>query len=106
MELRILKKNSLFNVISHQPDIDKIYLHAKDSYEAKYQLLINKLECTGLKHFNNSNAFIEYSSDTYDIYKSIEKFSPNKKRKILIVFDDMTDDTLSNKIFNPTITKF
>ena len=36
------KPNSLFNLISHQPDIDKIYLCAKDLYEAKYQLLINK----------------------------------------------------------------
>ena len=36
------KTNSLFNLISHQPDIDKIHLYAKDSYETKYQLLINK----------------------------------------------------------------
>ena len=35
-------KNSLFNLISRQPDIDKIYLYAKDLYEAKYQFLINK----------------------------------------------------------------
>ena len=34
--------NSLFNLINHQPDIDKIYLYAKDPYEAKYQFLINK----------------------------------------------------------------
>ena len=30
------KRNSFFNLISQQPDIDKIYLHAKDPYEAKY----------------------------------------------------------------------
>ena len=42
------KMNSLFNLISHQPDIDKIYLYAKDPYEAKYQLLFNKKESTGL----------------------------------------------------------
>ena len=29
------KTNSLFDLINHQPDIDKIYLYAKDSYEAK-----------------------------------------------------------------------
>ena len=40
------KTNSLFNLISHQPGIDKIYLYAKDPYEAKYQLLINKTENT------------------------------------------------------------
>ena len=35
----------------------------KDPYEAKYQFLINKQESTGLKHFNDSKAFIEYSND-------------------------------------------
>ena len=34
--LWIWKKNSFFNLISHQPDIDKIYLYVKDPYEAKY----------------------------------------------------------------------
>ena len=57
------KTNSLFNLINQQPDIDKIYLYAKDPYEAKYQLLINKRESTGLKYLNDSRAFIEYSND-------------------------------------------
>ena len=43
------KTNSLFNLINEEPDIDKMYLYAKDSYEAKYQLLIEKIESTGLK---------------------------------------------------------
>ena len=38
------KTNALLNLINNQPDIDKIYLNAKDPYEAKYQYLINKLE--------------------------------------------------------------
>ena len=50
---------SLFILISHQPDIDKIDLYAKDPYKAKYQFLINKLESTGLNHFNDLKAFIE-----------------------------------------------
>ena len=95
--LDLEKKNSLINLISHQPDIDKIYLYAKDPYEAKYQFSINKRESTGLKHLNDSKVFIEYSSDMDDIYKSIEEYNPNKKRKILIVFDDMIADMLSNK---------
>ena len=44
------KTNSLFNLINQQPDIDKIYFYAKNSYEAKYQLLISKKENAGLKH--------------------------------------------------------
>ena len=57
------KTNALLNLINNQSDIDKIYLYAKDPYEAKYQFLINKRESTGLKHFDNPKAFIEYSND-------------------------------------------
>ena len=57
-------------------------------------MLINKRESTGLKYLNDSKAFIEYSND---IYKNIEEYNQNKKRKILIVFDDMIADMLSNK---------
>ena len=53
----------LLNLINHQPDIDEMYLYAKDLYEAKYQFLINKRENVGLKHWNDSKAFIEYSND-------------------------------------------
>ena len=63
------KTNSLFNLINQQPCIDKIYLCAKDPFEAKYQLLINKWENTGLKHFNDSEAFIEHWNDMDDTYK-------------------------------------
>ena len=72
------KTNSLFNLISHQPDADKIYLYAKNPYEAKYQFLINKRESTGLKHLNDSKAFIEYSNDMDNIYKNVKKDNPNK----------------------------
>ena len=39
--------NALLNLINNQPNIDKIYLYAKDPYEAKYQYLINKREKVG-----------------------------------------------------------
>ena len=65
------KINELLNLINNQPDIDKIYLYAKDLYEAKYQFLINKRESIGLKHFNNPKAFI-YSNDMQDVYKNNE----------------------------------
>ena len=47
------KTNALLNLINNQPDIDKIYLYAKDPYEAKYQYLINKREKVGLDHFDD-----------------------------------------------------
>ena len=49
------KTNLLLNLINNQPDIDEMYLYAKDPYEAKYQFLINKRESTGLKHLNDPN---------------------------------------------------
>ena len=64
------KTNALLNLINYQPDIDKIYLYAKDLYEKKYQLLINKREEVGLKHYDNPKVFIEYSNDTHDVYKN------------------------------------
>ena len=54
------KINLLLNLINHEPDIDKIYVYAKDPYKTKYQLLINKIESMGLKYLNYPKAFIEY----------------------------------------------
>ena len=61
---------SLLNLINNQPDIDKIYLYAKDPYETKYQYLINKREKVGLDHINDPKDFIEYSNDMQDVYKN------------------------------------
>ena len=47
------KTNLLLNLIENQPDIDKIYLYAKDPYEAKYQFLINKREGVSINHFED-----------------------------------------------------
>ena len=66
------KTNALLNLINNQPDIDKIYLYAKDPYGKNYQYLIIKREKVGLNHFNDPKAFIEYSNDMQDVYKNIE----------------------------------
>ena len=104
MKILDLKKNPWLNLINHEPDIDKIYLYAKDPYEAKYKLLINKIKSTGLKYLNNSKVFIEYANDMDDIYENIEEYNPNGKRKILFALDDMIADMLSNKKLNATVT--
>ena len=54
---------------------------------------------------NDFKAFIEYSNDMDDIYKNIEEYNPNKKRNILIVFDDMIADMPSNEKLNPIATE-
>ena len=65
------KTNVLLNLTENQPGIHKIYLCAKDPYEAKYQYLINKREVVGIDHFNDPKAFIEYSYDMRNVYKII-----------------------------------
>ena len=80
-------------------------MYGKDPYEAKLQFLIKKREITGLKHFNDSKAFISYSNYMDGIYKNITEFNPNKKRKVLIVFDDLIADLLTNKNCNPIVTE-
>ena len=90
------KTNALLNLINNQPDIDKIYLYAKDPYEAKYQYLINKHEKVGLDHFKEPKAFMEFSNVMEEVYKNIENYNPGKKRKILIVFDDMIADMIND----------
>ena len=91
------KRNALLNLIENQRDIDKIYLYAKDPYEAKYQYLTNIREKIGLKRFNDPKALIEYSNDMRYVYKNIDEYNIDKERKILIVFDDMIADMINNK---------
>ena len=99
------KTNALLNLINNQPDIDKIYLYAKDPYEAKYQYLINKREKVGLHHFDDPKAFMEYSNHMQDVYKNIDDYNLRKKRKVLIVFDDMIADMINNNKLNPIVTE-
>ena len=48
---------------------------------------------------------IEYLNDMQNVYKNIEDYNPNKKLKILIVFDDMIADLINNKKLNPVVTE-
>ena len=99
------KTNLLLNLIKYQPDIDKIYLYAKDPYEAKYQYLINKRERVSINYFNDPKAFIDYSNDMHDVYKNIDEYNPDKENKMLIVFDDMIADMIHNKKLNSIVTE-
>ena len=98
------KANVLLYLTNNQPDIDKIYLYAKDPFEEKYRYLINKRAKVGSKHFNDPKAFIEYSNDMKDVYKNIEEYNIGKKRKILIVFDDVVANMINNKKLNAVVT--
>ena len=97
------KTNTLLNLINEQRDIDKIYLYPKDLSESRYEHLINNRENAGIKHLNDSKAFIDCSNTMDDVYQNIDHYNPNRKRKVLIVFDDMIADIMTNKKFQSVI---
>ena len=97
------KTNQLINLINKQNDVDKIYLYARDLSELKYEYLIKKRVDVGIKHVNNSNAFIKCSSTMNDVYENINDYNLSRRRKILIVFDDMIADIMTSKTFQNKI---
>ena len=102
--LWIWKSKCILEFNKQSTDIDRIYLFAKDPYEAKYQFLINKRESTGLKRFGDPKAFIEYSNDMQDVYKDINEYNEDKEHKLLKVFDDIIADMINNKKLNSIVT--
>ena len=93
-------------LISQQDDIDKKYLYGKDLSERKYEFLIKKREDAGIKHLNDSNVFNnECSNAVDDFYDNIDDYNRKRKRKILIVFDDMIADIMSNIKFQAVLKK-
>ena len=96
-----LEQNALLNLIRQYADIDKIFIYPEGPCEAICWLLINQRKGTNLKYLDDSKAFIKCSNSVNDIYENIDECTPDKKRKKLIVFDDMIADILSNKKLNP-----
>ena len=100
------KTNTLLHLIKEQNNddlIDKIYLYAKDLNKWKFKFLIKKREDAGIKDLNDSKAFIECSNAMDDVYENINDYTPSRKIKILIVFDDMIADIMTNKKFQGII---
>ena len=95
----------MLNLINEQNDIDKNLLYARDLSEPKYEYLIKKREDAGIQHVNNLNAFIECSNTMDDVYENIHDYNPNRRKKLLIVFDDMIADIITNKKFQAIIKK-
>ena len=60
-------------------------------------MLINGREKEGIKTLKNPKAFIDYSQVIDDVHENLKNYNPTKKRRVLIVFDDMIADMESNK---------
>ena len=84
-------------------DLFKIYLYARDLNEPKYKTLNEKGENVRIKHLNDPNAFIECSNTMDDVYENINDYNLSRKRKILIVFDDMITDVMTNNKFQAIV---
>ena len=78
-------------------------MYARDLSEPKYEYLIKKREDAGIKHLDNPNAFIVCSNTMDDVYEDIDNYNPKRNKKVLIVFDDMIADIMSNKKFQAII---
>ena len=91
------KTNALLSLIKEQDDIDKICLYANDLSEPKYEFFIKKREVAGTKYFSDPNAFIQRSNTMDDVYENIDDYNTRRKRKNLILFDDMIADIMTNK---------
>ena len=61
--------------------------------------MIERCENAGIKNLNDPSAFIEYSNTMNDVYNDIDDYNPKRKRKNLIVSDDMISDIMTNKKF-------
>ena len=97
------KINALLDLIKQQDDVDKMYLYVKDLREAKHDFLIRMRKDAGIKHLNDSKAFNECSNTIDDVYDNINDYNPTTRRKILIVFDDIITDIMTNKNFQPAV---
>ena len=92
------KTNYLLNSIQKNNNIiDKIYLYAKDLEEPKYKLLIYKFEQAGINFNNDPAAFIEYSNSMDDILSDINDYNKKRKRKVLMICDDMISHVTSDR---------
>ena len=67
---------------------------------------MKKTEDVGIKHLNDSKAFIEYSQCMDDVYINIDDYKPSRKMKTSVVFDDMIADNMTNKIFQAMIKNY
>ena len=89
--------NTLFNLIKKQDDVDMIGVYVIDLSEPKHQFLIGKRDNVGIKHLNDPKLFTECSDSMDDAYDDIDEYNLARKKKKLIVFDDMYADIMSNK---------
>ena len=79
------------------------FFYTKSLSEPKYKFLIKRREDAGVKYLDDLSTFIEYSNNIDDVYNRIDDYNPNRKRKFLIVFDDMIADIMTYRKFQAIV---
>ena len=68
-------------------------------------MFIEEKEKVGIENLKNPKAFTEYSQTIDDVYKNLEDCNPTRKKRMLIVFDDMIADMESNEKLSTKVTE-
>ena len=68
-------------------------------------MLIHWREEVVIENLKNQKTFTDYSQTIDDVYEDLEDYNPTKKRRVLIVFDDIIADLKSNKNLSPIVTE-
>ena len=66
-------------------------------------MLINGKQKVGTEDFKNQKAFIDYSQTIDHVHENLEDHISTKRRRVLIVFDDMIADIKSKKKLSPIL---
>ena len=77
--------------------------HSYTHDDKRYQFIFKVRSNEGMIELKNPKTITDYSQ-TIDVYENSENFNPIKKRKVLIVFDDMIADMEANKKLSPIVT--
>ena len=68
-------------------------------------VLLKIIKENGIEHQKDPEIFFIYSNDMQDVYKSIEKYSPERKQKVVIVFDDTIANMIRNRKLNQKVAE-
>ena len=71
----------------------------------KYELLIKGREKVGFEKLKIPKAFVDYSQTIDYVYENLEDYNPTKKRRVLIVSDDLIADIESNEKISLKVTE-
>ena len=68
-------------------------------------MVIKGREKVGIENLKDPKTFVDYSQTNDDVYENLKDYNPTKKRRVLIVFDNMIADMQSNRKLSTKVTE-